>query len=133
LQLIVSYADPEQGHHGGIYQACNWIYTGPSGKAIKIFYKGKWAHKKTVDDAGVNQTNLLKKTVTGKHRYLMALDKNMSAKIAPLAKPYPMRVKKQDSEHPSELGGAVPTDTLQKSQKSEPFAEVKNDKQETSH
>jgi hypothetical protein len=133
LQLIVSYADPEQGHHGGIYQACNWIYTGPSGKAIKIFYKGKWTHKKTVDDAGVNQTNLLKKTVTGKHRYLMALDKNMSAKIAPLAKPYPMRVKKQDSEHPSELGGAVPTDTLQNSQKSEPFAEVKNDKQETSH
>jgi hypothetical protein len=93
LQLVVSYADPEQGHHGGIYQACNWIYTGPSGKAIKIFYKGKWTHKKTVDDAGVNQTNLPKKVVAGKHRYLMPLDKNMSAKIAPLAKPYPKRVK----------------------------------------
>jgi len=34
--------------------------------------------------------------------------------VAPLAKPYPKstRVKKQDSGHPSELGGAVPTDTL---------------------
>ena len=93
LQLVVSYADPEQGHYGGIYQACNWIYTGPSGKAIKIFYKGKWTHKKTVDDAGVNQTNLPKKVVAGKHRYLMPLDKDMSAKIAPLAKSYPKRVK----------------------------------------
>ena len=32
--------------------------------------------------------------------------------IAHLAKPYPKRAKKQDSENPSELGGAVPTDTL---------------------
>jgi hypothetical protein len=29
----------------------------------------------------------------GKHKYLMPLDKEMSAKIAPLAKPYPKRVK----------------------------------------
>jgi len=93
LRLIVSYADPDQGHHGGIYQACNWLYTGPSCKALKVFYKGKWSHKKTVDDAGVNQSNLPKKVVTGKHRYLMPLDKMMSAKIAPLAKPYPKRVK----------------------------------------
>ena len=93
LRLIVSYADPDQSHHGGIYQACNWLYTGPSGKALKIFYKGKWSHKKTVDDANVNQSNLPKKIVTGKHRYLMSLDKDMSAKIASLAKPYPKREK----------------------------------------
>jgi hypothetical protein len=61
LRLIVSYADPEQGHHGGIYQAGNWVYVGISGKAIKVFYNGKWSHKKTVDDAGINQSNLLKK------------------------------------------------------------------------
>ena len=93
LQLIVSYADPEQGHHGGIYQACNWIYTGPSGKAIKIFYKGKWSHKKTVDDAGVDQTHLPKKVVSGKHRYLMPLDNSMRDKIKLMSKPYPKRVK----------------------------------------
>ena len=93
LRLIVSYADPDQGHHGGIYQACNWFYTGPSGKALKVFYKGKWSHKKTVDNAGVNQSNLPKKVVTGKHRYLMPLDKEMGAKIALLAKPYPKREK----------------------------------------
>ena len=28
IQLIISYADAEQNHHGGIYQATNWIYEG---------------------------------------------------------------------------------------------------------
>ncbi len=86
LKLIVSYADPEEGHHGGIYQACNWVYTGLSSKAIKVFYKGKWSHKKTVDDSGVNQTFLDKKTVEGKHRYLMPLNEQMKIKVAKLAK-----------------------------------------------
>ena len=93
LRLIVSYADPEQGHHGGIYQAGNWVYTGPSGKAIKVFYNGKWSHKKTVDDARVDQSNLKKKIVSGKHRYLMPLDDEMRKRILPLAKPYPKRAK----------------------------------------
>ena len=30
LRLIISFADPEQSHHGGIYQAGNWIYNGRS-------------------------------------------------------------------------------------------------------
>ena len=28
LRLIVSYADKDQNHHGGIYRATNWIYEG---------------------------------------------------------------------------------------------------------
>ena len=93
LQLIVSYADPEQKHHGGIYQAGNWIYRGLSASAIKVWYKGKWSHKKTVDDAGIDQKGLAKKKVAGKHTYLMPLDADMKARIMPLAKPYPKRVK----------------------------------------
>jgi len=30
--VVVSYADSSQGHHGYIYQATNWIYTGLSAK-----------------------------------------------------------------------------------------------------
>jgi hypothetical protein len=93
LKLIVSYADPEQGHNGAIYQACNWVYTGLSSKATKVFYNGKWSHKKTVDDSGVNQTYLPKKVVEGKHRYLMPLDEQMKNKVIKLAKPYPKRMK----------------------------------------
>ena len=39
------------------------------------------------------QKNTLTRKPSRKHRYLMPLDKEMSAKIAPLAKPYPKRVK----------------------------------------
>ena len=113
LRLIVSYADPDQNHHGGIYQACNWLYTGRVSKAVKVFYNGKWSHKKTVDDSGIDQSNLSKKIVQGKHRYLMALDKQMQEKIEHLAKPYPKRLTKANPEYPSGSGGAVPTQTLQ--------------------
>lgn len=113
IRLIVSYADPEQGHHGGIYQAGNWLYKGLSASALKVWYNGKWSHKKTVDDSGVNQSNLKTKRVAGKHTYLMPLDAEMREHILPLSKPYPKRVKDQDSEYPSELGGETPTHTLQ--------------------
>lgn len=33
LRLVVSFADQSQGHHGGIYQAGNWIYTGQGDSA----------------------------------------------------------------------------------------------------
>ena len=113
IRLVVSYADPDAGHHGGIYQAGNWLYTGESASAIKVWYKGRWAHKKTVDDAKVDQSRLKKKKVPGKHRYLMPLDAEMKASILHLAKPYPKRVTKANSGDQSESGGAVPTDTLQ--------------------
>lgn len=113
LRLIVSYADPEQGHHGGIYQAGNWIYRGLSASALKVWYNGKWSHKKTVDDAGVDQSNLMKKRVAGKHTYLMPLDDEMRQRILPLSKPYPKRAKDQESEIHSDLGGETPTRTLQ--------------------
>lgn len=100
LRLIVSYADPEAGHHGGIYQAGNWLYTGLSSEAIKVFYKGKWSHKKTVDDSGISQANLPKKKVQGKHRYLMPLDDEMRKRIEPLRKPYPKRVRSVESDTP---------------------------------
>ena len=37
LRLLVSYADPNVGHVGSIYQAMNWVYVGSSSK-IKQYY-----------------------------------------------------------------------------------------------
>lgn len=85
----ISYADPEQGHHGGIYQAGNWIYRGLSAGAMKIWYKGKWSHKKTVDDSGVDQSGMKKRYAQGKHTYLMPLDRSMRKAVQYLSKPYP--------------------------------------------
>ena len=115
LRLIVSYADPEQGHHGGIYQAGNWTYKGPSATSVKIWYKGKWSHKKTVDDSGVDQSKLKKKRSEPKHTYLMPLDNEMRKQILPLSKPYPKRAGSETSDtpgfHPGE-GGSLPTPAL---------------------
>lgn len=35
---IVSYADPNEGHYGYIYQATNWIYTGESSAKYRYYY-----------------------------------------------------------------------------------------------
>jgi len=118
LRLVVSFADPSAGHHGGIYQANGWLYCGASASSYEFRLNGKRLQKRAYTGENYGNPKMAlpvgaeKVATPGKHRYLMPLDDVMRAKIAPLAKPYPRRVKKQDSEHPSELGGAVPTDTL---------------------
>src|SRR5947207_16000227 len=32
IRLLVSYADPNQGHEGKIYQASNWLFVGMTGQ-----------------------------------------------------------------------------------------------------
>lgn len=123
LRMIISFADTSQGHHGGIYQAGNWIYTGVTEGDREFHVKGEILHPRTIHLRGWRQVeSWLRQNVDplarlvktpGKHRYLMPLDDEMRAKIAPLAKPYPKRVKEQDAGHPPALGGVTPTRTLQ--------------------
>ena len=44
IRLVASFADPNEGHHGGIYQAGNWIYIGRSGEAEQVYFQGRWQH-----------------------------------------------------------------------------------------
>ena len=118
IRLVVSFADTEVGHHGGIYQATNWIYDGLTNSADEYLYKGKRWHGRAFRKSHGSHLNNMNKglqIVRGaqKHRYLMPLDADIKQRILPLSKPYPKRVKDQDSEHPSELGGETPTHTLQ--------------------
>ena len=106
LKLIVSYADADQDHHGGIYQATNWIYTGlrNAGSSGSWIVNGKQVHSKTIHSKGVRQTldeirkhldpKATKYYTKGKHRYLMPLTKEMYEQIKHLSEPYPKRVKK---------------------------------------
>jgi len=138
LRLIVSFADPQYNHHGGVYQAGNWIYSGYTASSMEYWHKGKRLHSRQVSEKGWNiQQGQQRKTVKpsdckiiktlGKHRYLMPLDKAMNDKIKLLAKPYPKRVKEQDSKNHLELGGVTPTHTLHFADTRLPFAEVNND------
>lgn len=49
-QIIVSFADIEQGHKGIIYQATNWIYTGLSAKRTDWKVEGVKRHGQTIAD-----------------------------------------------------------------------------------
>lgn len=105
LRLVVSYADADQGHHGGIYQATNWIYDGlKNANTMGAFIiNGKKTHRKSVHSKGIKQTIVAVQKhldpnasifyTKGKHKFLMPLDKEMHDKIKMLAKPYPKRVK----------------------------------------
>jgi hypothetical protein len=127
LRLIVSYADADQCHHGGIYQATNWIYTGLMNQGTRSAFviHGKKVHPRTINAwGGVQSIEWVRKNkdpmatefvTSGKHKYLMPLDDEMRARLAPLAKPYPKRAGSAASgttDFQSVRGGATPTPAL---------------------
>ncbi|MEK5338134.1 protein Mom [Bacillus sp. FSL M8-0166] len=101
IQLIISYADAEQNHHGGIYQATNWIYEGKTDGEHYFIINGKKTHPKSIHSKygkGSQRLEWLKENIDsnaqkhitiGKHKYLMPLTKKMRKKIIHLHKPYP--------------------------------------------
>ena len=107
LRLIVSFADPSEGHHGGIYQAGNWIYTGKQPDSSEYLAPdGKTWHGRMIKAKGWTTCHGVRRKTwkpnqcakiikPGKHRYLMPLDPEMRKQILPLSKPYPKRAVKQ--------------------------------------
>jgi hypothetical protein len=117
LRLVVSYADPEQGHHGGIYQACGWIYEGPNtgSSYVVLCPDGKYRHARGAIDKYGSCAGFPRKELAKKHKYLMPLDPAMRAQIAPLAKPYPKRERGEIDNAPqtnAETGAASATRSL---------------------
>ncbi len=130
LRMLVSYADPKQEHHGGVYQAGGWVYTGRTADDWAVIdANGKQWHSRICSVNGVkSQFGVRRKAMRpqdgtkiilpGKHRYLMPLDDEMRAKIEPLRKPYPKRPKQSidaPGDQPGE-GGEAPTRTLHNSE-----------------
>jgi hypothetical protein len=126
LRLVISFADQSKGHHGGIYQATNWIYTGTCAEGVEYWKDGKKWHTRQISESGfkiqfgvkrkvLKASDCKKVKIPGKHRYLMPLDDDMKKRILPLSKPYPKRASSKDSVASgvqSEEGGAIPTDAL---------------------
>lgn len=111
LRLIVSYADPKQGHHGGIYQAGNWIYSGKSKAQRELIINGKFTHKRSAHAkygtasperiTAMSGAKVEFAPIEWKHIYLMPLDKDMAKQIQHLSKPYPKRVKQATADDQS--------------------------------
>ena len=101
LRLIVSFADPHYGHHGGIYQAGNWLYLGETSPGVEFRDKnGKRWHSRQLSKTGTRKqfgverkvpkpSEMTQVKTPGKHRYVMPLDRGMRRKLQPLAQPYP--------------------------------------------
>jgi hypothetical protein len=114
LRLIVSYADPNEGHHGGIYQAGNWIFTGKTPVDVKFLHRktGKLLHSRVVSSSGI-KVQFGKATrvprpaecdqipLLGKYRYVYPLDKQIRRKVSRLAQPYPSAVEASTVTRPS--------------------------------
>lgn len=99
MRVVVSFADSNEAHHGGIYQAGNWIYTGMTASSKQVFFDGRWQHERNLRATGwgtlpkvargVDVDSLPERTRLGKHRYVMPLDRAMRRRVAKMALPYP--------------------------------------------
>lgn len=124
LRMLVSFADPSEGHHGGIYQANGWQYAGTSPASVEWLLNGKRLNRRayTGQQFGGGKASVagipkgaIKRKVQGKHRYLMPLDTEMRKRILPLARPYPKRADSMGghaSGFQPEEGGSTPTSAL---------------------
>lgn len=126
LRLLISYADPNHRHHGGIYQALGWIYDGDTQRDFAAIDRhGRRWHSRQVSHTGVKrQYGTLRRVprhaecrlipLLGKHRYLYPLDAAMRVAILPLARPYPKRATSIQDAPTVQVGesGAAPTVAL---------------------
>lgn len=131
IRLIVTYANPADGHHGGIYQAAGWIYVGHSAPdAMYLDAAGVLHHSRQTATGGVKKSrgqtvkvmdrrDCVKIPLEPKHKYLLPLDADIRAKVAALRKPYPKRVRSvpgdTSGDQPGE-GESTSTRTLHSSQ-----------------
>lgn len=129
MRLVVSFADPEKGHHGGIYQAGGWMYLGRSVSTMEFVVKGERTHARSVNAAskaargtvnakrdGESRVSWLRRMhgraetiyAPPKHRYVMPLDKGMRRQLTKLAMPYPAKCGRSlDGETPGPRSGSA--------------------------
>lgn len=101
--LLVSFADKTQGHHGGIYQAASWNYAGGRERRMDgvmiegVFYPGRSCNNRWGTQSPSKLSEILGQPVDphydeGKHLYWKPLGNRGKAKAARLGLqtlPYP--------------------------------------------
>lgn len=98
IDLLVSFADRTQGHHGGIYQAANWFYAGQRERQIDgvlldgVFIPGRSCNSRWGTRSPEKLTSIVGRPVAphwdeGKHLYWMPLFKSGDHKARRLELP----------------------------------------------
>ena len=119
VKVLISYADPDVNHAGGIYQATNWIYQGcgdfqmaPT-YSLKIKPEGEWIHSRTVYSIygsadpkklvkAIGHTFWLKKEAS-KHRYLYFLGNKKENKRFIKVLKHPMKKYPKENLYKTEI------------------------------
>lgn len=116
LRVLISFSDPREGHHGGIYQAMGWSYMGLSNKERGYLTPdGRIMHSRVVKVTGMTTQFWEKKPtyrvdecqliiLPPKHRYALGLDEAMRTFLLARSKPYP----KASSRAGSTMQNAAP-------------------------
>lgn len=127
LRAVVSYADKDQGHHGGIYAGGGWVYVGCVYVGVRKAFRvhGQVMHCRSCGSRGWRQSlDWLRANVDpsanvvrglGKHKFYYPLDDAMRRQLAPLARPYPKRAGSIGGDAPAIQageGGSNPTPAL---------------------
>src|SRR5207247_565497 len=113
IELIVAFADQGENHHGGIYQASNFIYTGETepGRLFRHKLTGQILHNRAVSVNGYrSHFGHVRKVPradeceivgqTRKHRYLLPLTPEMKELVLKKKKAYPSRATSETSDTP---------------------------------
>src|SRR5262249_22279195 len=132
IELIVAFADQGENHHGGIYQASNFIYTGTTeiGRLFKHKFTGRILHNRAVSVNGYRSHFRHVRKVTrhdegdmidgtGSHRDFLPLTPGMKEIAFKMQKDYPKRATSKENVAPGVHpggGGANPTVALQRAQ-----------------
>lgn len=100
--LLVSYADSSHGHHGGVYQASSWLYSGIRRSMDGIMVDGMFVAGRTANNRwGTRSPEKVSRITgsvaeghydTGKHLYWRALSrsgKNKAERLGLKDLPYP--------------------------------------------
>jgi hypothetical protein len=86
---LVSYADPNAGHHGGVYRAASWLYHGQSAEsrayrdscgrivARRKFHSGNRGLRK----AEIEARGFIELKLPGKHRFVRVLSKRAKREL----------------------------------------------------
>jgi len=131
LRLCVSFADPDHDHHGGIYQAGNWLYLGLTNGETQYVVNGRQYHSRSLASTQYGTGRRTKRAMSylrehfdpdartvklpGKHRYAMPFDRAMRRQLRDRVQPYPARADEGStgaSASPGPRGGFDPRSRL---------------------
>lgn len=111
VRLCVSYADPNHGHVGTLYQAGNWTYLGTTPPGRVLWLHGRRYHPRSLYQRyGTSSLARLRASVDPKaqgsydppkHKYAYPFDGQMRRRLRRMSRAYPRAVKESQATRPA--------------------------------